>query len=92
MGGLWITSRDAAGRSLPGILIAFVFALAFVIAVSWRAGFGSPAARTALEHVAVVQQAIKHGGDGGAVAEQLAPVVHGTIDGDAACWRVRSVA
>ena len=27
-GGLWITSRDAAGRSLPGIL----FALAFVIA------------------------------------------------------------
>jgi hypothetical protein len=33
VGGLWITSRDAAGRFLPGILIAFVFAfaLAFVI-------------------------------------------------------------
>ena len=27
--------------------------------------FGSPASRTALEHVAVVQQAVEHGADGG---------------------------
>jgi hypothetical protein len=31
VGGLWIASRDAAGRSLPRILIAFVFAFAFAI-------------------------------------------------------------
>jgi hypothetical protein len=42
-------------------------------------GFGSPAARAALENVSVMQQAVEHGGDGGAVAEQLAPVFHGTI-------------
>jgi hypothetical protein len=27
----WIPSRDAAGRSLPGILIAFLFAVAVVV-------------------------------------------------------------
>ena len=31
VGGPWIPSRDAAGRSLPGILIAFVFAVAVVV-------------------------------------------------------------
>ena len=35
MGGSWITSRDAAGRSLPGILIAFVFAFAFGLAFAF---------------------------------------------------------
>ena len=28
MGGPWVPGRDAAGCSLPGILIAFVFAVA----------------------------------------------------------------
>jgi hypothetical protein len=28
VGGPWIPSRDAAGRSLPGILTVFVFAVA----------------------------------------------------------------
>ena len=42
---------------------------------------GAPAARAAREHVAVVQEAIEHGGDGRRVAEQLAPVFDGTIGG-----------
>jgi hypothetical protein len=35
VGGLWMPSRDAAGRSLPGILIAFVF----TVAVGFNIGF-----------------------------------------------------
>ena len=40
-----------------------------------RGGFGAPTARPALEQVAVVQQAVQHGADGGAITEQLAPVL-----------------
>jgi hypothetical protein len=40
---------------------------------------GAPAAWPALEHVGMVQQAIKQRRDGRGVAEQLAPVVHGSI-------------
>jgi hypothetical protein len=39
----------------------------------------APALRSALEHVAVMQHAIEHGGDRRRVAEQFAPVVDGTI-------------
>jgi hypothetical protein len=35
VGGPWIPSRDAAGRSLPGILIAFVFAVAFAFVIGF---------------------------------------------------------
>ena len=78
MGGLWIPSRDAAGRSLPGILIAFAFVLWLVLslAFSCTAGLGSPAARAAFENVPMMQQPIEHCGDGGTIAEQLAPVFH----------------
>ena len=38
-------------------------------------GLGAPAPRAALEHVAVMQQTIEHGADGGDIAEQLAPVL-----------------
>ena len=67
----------------PGVLcpasLLLLFLSCFVIGFLPAAGFGSPAARAALEHVSVMQQAIEHGGDGGAVAEQLAPVVHGSV-------------
>ena len=46
------------------------------------AGFGAPTSRAALEHVAVVQEAVQHGGDSGAVAQQFAPVINGTIGRD----------
>ena len=36
--------------------------------ISRAAGFGAPTARAALENVTVMQQAIQHGGDSGAVA------------------------
>jgi len=47
----------------------------------WQVGFGSPAPRAALEHVAVVQQAIEHSADGGRVTEQFAPVLDRPIRG-----------
>ena len=40
-----------------------------------------PASWTALEHMAVVQQPVQHCRDGGAVAQQLAPVVDGSVTG-----------
>ena len=43
---------------------------------------GAPAARAAREDVGVVEQAIEHRGDGGGVAEQLAPVLDGAVRGD----------
>ena len=43
---------------------------------------GAPAARAAREHVRVMEQSIEEGGDGGSVAEQLAPVLDGTVRGD----------
>ena len=35
MGGPWIPSRDAAGRSLPGILFVFDFAVAVVFVIGF---------------------------------------------------------
>ena len=77
-------SRDAAGRSLPGILIALFLLLLWVLSLAFSvsAGFGSPAARAAFENVSVMQQSIQHGGDGGTIAEQLSPVFHWSIGGD----------
>lgn len=42
-------------------------------------GLGPPAARAALEHMAMMQQAVEHGADGGGIAEQAAPVFHRAI-------------
>jgi hypothetical protein len=47
--------------------------------ISRTAGFGSPTARAALENVSVMQQAIQHGGDSSAVAQQLPPVLNGSV-------------
>jgi hypothetical protein len=54
----------AAGRSLPGGVFAFLS-----LGISHTAGFGAPTSRAALEYVAVMQQAIEHGGDSGAVTQ-----------------------
>jgi len=42
--------------------------------VAATASLGAPASRAALEHVAVMQNAVQHGGDSGYIAQQLAPV------------------
>ena len=42
---------------------------------------GSPTAGTTLENMAVVKEAIQHGGHRRGVAQQLAPVVDWTIAG-----------
>jgi hypothetical protein len=76
-GGPWITERDVAGRFCPASLLFLLLSLGF----SAVSGFGSPAAWAALEDVSVVQQAVEHSGDGGAVAEQLTPVLNWTIRG-----------
>jgi hypothetical protein len=41
--------------------------------------FGSPAARSALEDVRMMEQTIEHRGHGGGVAEELAPVLDWSI-------------
>ena len=42
-------------------------------------GLGAPATWAALEHVAVMQQAIEHGAHSGHVAKQFAPVLDWTV-------------
>ena len=44
-----------------------------------RCGFGAPASRSTLEHVAVMEQPVEHGADRGDIAEQLAPVFDRTV-------------
>jgi hypothetical protein len=60
--------------SLPLLLL-----LQLSLAFSRDAGFGSPTARAALEHVPMVQEPVQHGGNSGAIAEQLSPVVYWPI-------------
>ncbi len=46
----------------------------------WRQGrFGAPTSWAALQDVAVMQQAVKHRTDSGAIAEYFAPILHWTI-------------
>ena len=47
-----------------------------------QAVLSAEAARPALEDVGVMEEAIEHGGDGGVVAEELAPVFDGPIRRD----------
>ena len=47
-------------------------------------GFGAPAARTAFEQMAMMQQAVEQGADGRGVAQQLAPVLDGAVGSDQA--------
>ena len=41
--------------------------------------FGAPAAGAALEDVAMVQQAIQHGGHSSGITEDLSPVIDGPV-------------
>ena len=44
--------------------------------------FGAPAAGTALEDVAVMQQSVEHGRDSRSIAEKLAPILDGPVRGE----------
>ena len=70
-------SRDATlpGGFCPASLLFLVSSLGF----SALLAFSSPAARAALENVSVMQKAVEHSGDCGAVAEQLTPVFNWAI-------------
>ena len=50
------------------LLLLSLWLLLLSLCISRTAGFGAPTARAALENVTVMQQAIQHGGDSGAVA------------------------
>ena len=56
-------------------LLSLVLSLVF----SRTTGFGSSAARAASENVPVMQKTIQHGGDGGAIAEELSTVFNGSV-------------
>ena len=51
------------------------------VASSRNRQLGAPASRAALEHVAVMQNAVQHGGDGRHIAQQLAPVLDRPVGG-----------
>jgi hypothetical protein len=53
-----------------------------------QGGPGAPAAGAALEDVAVVQEAIEHGGDRGGVGEEATPVFDGAVGCDSERKRV----
>ena len=44
-----------------------------------QVGFGTPTARAALEKMAMMEQTIEHGADGGRVTHELAPVLYGPV-------------
>jgi hypothetical protein len=68
-----------APASLSLLSLPLLLLLQLSLAFSRDAGFGSPTARAALEHVPMVQEPIQHGGNSGAIAEQLSPVVYWPI-------------
>ena len=68
----------------PGVLCpASLSPLSLLLLLSLRiprtAGLGAPTAWAALENVSVMQQAVQHGGDSGAVAQQFPPVFYGSV-------------
>jgi len=60
-------------------LLHFSLLLLLSLCICCTAGFGAPTARAALENVTVMEQAIQHGGDSGAVAQQFSPVFYGSV-------------
>ncbi len=73
-----ITSKPAKGR--PGTDDDLRRGLRLLQVLD--ADSGTPATRAALVYVAVVQKSVEHGGDGGDVAEDLAPVLDWTVRGE----------
>jgi hypothetical protein len=60
--------------TLPGIPYCILSLLLLLsLCIYCTAGFGAPTARSALEDVTVMQQAIQHGGDSGAVERSDLP-------------------
>ena len=66
--------------SLPPEADAFLQCRRVIIDQAALAVLGARAAWAALEHVTVMQQPVEHRTNCGNIAEQLAPVLHGTID------------
>src|SRR5712692_4315799 len=49
----------------------------------WRqVYFRTPTPGTAFEYMTMMKEAIEHGGDGGAISQQFAPVVYGSVRGE----------
>src|SRR5271156_4642093 len=77
----WETSGSRVATP-PGVFARHPFRIGLLsLRIPRAAGFGAPTARAAFENVSVMQQAIQHGGDSGAVAEQFSPVVYGAVGG-----------
>ena len=49
------------------------------LTVSGGSRFGAPTPRAALEHMAVMEEAVEHGGNGGHIAQQFSPVFDRSI-------------
>ena len=64
-----VTSKPATGQARDHVLLPLCLLIRQV-------HFGSPTARATFEHVTVMEEAVEHCGDGGAVTEQLSPVLH----------------
>jgi len=77
------SSWEASGSRVakpPGVLCPASLSLWLLsLRISGAADFGAPTARAALENMSVMEQAVQHGGDGGTIAEQLAPVVDWSV-------------
>ena len=64
------------------IVQVVAFRLVFGPVLIFRRQLGPPAPRSAFEEMAMVAEAVEHGGDGCAVAEQFSPVLDRSVRGD----------
>ena len=73
--------QSVKSREREGSALAFrkAFFLVWFSSGSCSGGLGAPALGPALEHMAVVKQAVEHSANGGHIGQQLAPVFHGTV-------------
>ncbi len=88
----WFGLKGAIGWVVIGVVVVVVYVAIGATYGAWytwrynrrgRGGVGTaPAARPALEHVRVMEQAVEQRGDGGGVAEELSPVVDRPVRGE----------
>jgi hypothetical protein len=45
----------------------------------WQVHFRTPTPGTTFEYMTMMEKTIEHGGNGGAISQELAPVFHGSI-------------
>src|SRR5262249_9647282 len=69
-----LAQSDKSIKECPPSLFRF-----FIDGRLRQLSFSSPAARTTLQHVTVMKEAVQHGGNGCSIAQQLAPVFDGAI-------------